>query len=207
MQSALGIDEPDSGVLLDDMFFADGGLVPSDRFIGTRIEAELAFIMKHAAGRAALHHVRRAQRHRFRGARAGNSRYKDRAGRSRKPNRRGRSSIPSPTTPPMPASCSAAVRCARWMPTCAGSARCAIATANWKKPGLPPACSIIPRPAWRGSPTRSRRSRAGAGSGGAGRIVHSPDRDPQGRHDSSRLWPVWHGQLLLRLIRTAESLE
>ncbi|HEY8335191.1 MAG TPA: 2-oxo-hepta-3-ene-1,7-dioic acid hydratase [Tardiphaga sp.] len=47
MQSALNIDEPDSGVLLDDMFFADGGLVPSDRFIGTRIEAELAFIMKH----------------------------------------------------------------------------------------------------------------------------------------------------------------
>jgi 2-oxo-hept-3-ene-1,7-dioate hydratase len=46
MQSALGIDEPDSGVLLDDMFFSDGGLVPSDRFIGTRIEAELAFVMK-----------------------------------------------------------------------------------------------------------------------------------------------------------------
>ena len=46
MQSALNIDEPDSGVLLDDMFFADGGLVPSDRFIATRIEAELAFVMK-----------------------------------------------------------------------------------------------------------------------------------------------------------------
>ena len=46
MQSALNIDMPDSGVLLDDMFFADGGLVPSDRFIGTRVEAELAFIMK-----------------------------------------------------------------------------------------------------------------------------------------------------------------
>jgi 2-oxo-hept-3-ene-1,7-dioate hydratase len=46
MQSALGIDEPDSGVLLDDMFFADGGLVPSDRFIGTRVEAELAFVMR-----------------------------------------------------------------------------------------------------------------------------------------------------------------
>ncbi|WP_027528219.1 2-oxo-hept-4-ene-1,7-dioate hydratase [Bradyrhizobium sp. Ec3.3] len=45
MQSALSIDEPDSGVLLDDMFFADGGLVPTDRFIGTRVEAELAFIM------------------------------------------------------------------------------------------------------------------------------------------------------------------
>jgi 2-oxo-hept-3-ene-1,7-dioate hydratase len=46
MQSALNIDEPDSGVLLDDMFFADGGLVPSDRFIATRVEAELAFIVK-----------------------------------------------------------------------------------------------------------------------------------------------------------------
>jgi 2-oxo-hept-3-ene-1,7-dioate hydratase len=47
MQSALNIDEPDSGVLLDDMFFADGGLVPTDRFIATRVEAELAFVMKH----------------------------------------------------------------------------------------------------------------------------------------------------------------
>src|SRR6202044_927498 len=46
MQSALNIDEPDSGVLLDDMFFADGGLVPTERFIATRIEAELAFVMK-----------------------------------------------------------------------------------------------------------------------------------------------------------------
>src|SRR6516164_7205794 len=45
MQSALNIVEPDSGVLLDDMFFADGGLVPSDRFIATRVEAELAFVM------------------------------------------------------------------------------------------------------------------------------------------------------------------
>src|SRR6201992_4399809 len=42
MQSALNINEPDSGVLLDDMFFADGGLVPSDRFIGTRVEDALA---------------------------------------------------------------------------------------------------------------------------------------------------------------------
>src|ERR1700749_2843992 len=45
MQSALNIDEPDSGILFDDMFFADGGLVPSDRFIATRVEAELAFVM------------------------------------------------------------------------------------------------------------------------------------------------------------------
>jgi 2-oxo-hept-3-ene-1,7-dioate hydratase len=45
MQSALNIGEPDSGVLLDDMFFADGGIVPTDRFIATRVEAELAFVM------------------------------------------------------------------------------------------------------------------------------------------------------------------
>ncbi|ABD06416.1 2-oxo-hepta-3-ene-1,7-dioic acid hydratase [Rhodopseudomonas palustris HaA2] len=47
MQSQLSIDEPDSGVLLDDMFFADGGTVPTDHFIATRIEAELAFVIRH----------------------------------------------------------------------------------------------------------------------------------------------------------------
>jgi 2-oxo-hept-3-ene-1,7-dioate hydratase len=46
MQSALGIDTPDSGILFDDMFFADGGVIPAGRFISTRIEAELAFVMK-----------------------------------------------------------------------------------------------------------------------------------------------------------------
>ena len=51
MQSALNIDEPDSGVLLDDMFFADGGHRADERFIATRVEAELAFIMsKRLAG-------------------------------------------------------------------------------------------------------------------------------------------------------------
>lgn len=46
MQSALNIDIPDSGVLLDDMFFDDGGIIPKDRFIQPRIEAEIAFVMK-----------------------------------------------------------------------------------------------------------------------------------------------------------------
>ena len=46
MQMAVGINEPDYGVLFDDMFFQDGGEVPSDRFIQLRVEAELAFIMK-----------------------------------------------------------------------------------------------------------------------------------------------------------------
>lgn len=48
MQSALGIDIPDSGVLFEDMFFADGSQIPRNRFIQPRIEAEIAFVMKSA---------------------------------------------------------------------------------------------------------------------------------------------------------------
>jgi 2-oxo-hept-3-ene-1,7-dioate hydratase len=46
MQQALNITTPDSGVLLDDMLFADGATVPAGRFIQPRIEAEIAFIME-----------------------------------------------------------------------------------------------------------------------------------------------------------------
>lgn len=46
MQYALNIDIPDSGVLLDDMMFANGATVPAGRFIQPRIEAEIAFVMK-----------------------------------------------------------------------------------------------------------------------------------------------------------------
>ncbi len=46
MQYALNIDIPDSGVLFDDMVFADGARVPKGRFIQPRIEAEIAFVMK-----------------------------------------------------------------------------------------------------------------------------------------------------------------
>jgi 2-oxo-hept-3-ene-1,7-dioate hydratase len=52
MQAALGIDIPDSGVLLNDMVFEDGGVVPQGRFIGPRVEAEIAFVMKHGLGGA-----------------------------------------------------------------------------------------------------------------------------------------------------------
>jgi 2-oxo-hept-3-ene-1,7-dioate hydratase len=45
MQEQLKIDTPDSGVLLDDMLFADGALIPKDRFIQPRVEAEIAFLM------------------------------------------------------------------------------------------------------------------------------------------------------------------
>ena len=46
MQQALNITTPDSGVLLDDMLFADGATVPKGRFIQPRVEAEIAFVMK-----------------------------------------------------------------------------------------------------------------------------------------------------------------
>lgn len=46
MQDALKIDTPDSGVLMDDMLFADGAEVPAGRFIQPRIEAEIAFVMR-----------------------------------------------------------------------------------------------------------------------------------------------------------------
>ncbi|MGH1453835.1 MAG: 2-oxo-hept-4-ene-1,7-dioate hydratase [Paracoccaceae bacterium] len=46
MQQALNIDIPDSGVLMDDMLFDDGAVVPVGRFIQPRIEAEIAFVMR-----------------------------------------------------------------------------------------------------------------------------------------------------------------
>lgn len=45
MQDALGIETPDSGVLFDDMLFANGATIPAGRFIQPRIEAELAFVL------------------------------------------------------------------------------------------------------------------------------------------------------------------
>jgi 2-oxo-hept-3-ene-1,7-dioate hydratase len=45
MQQASQIDEPDFGVLLDDMFFGPGD-IPSERFIVPRVEVELAFVLK-----------------------------------------------------------------------------------------------------------------------------------------------------------------
>jgi 2-oxo-hept-3-ene-1,7-dioate hydratase len=46
MQSAVGIAEPDYGVLFEDMFYADAGEIPFNRFHAPRIEVELAFILK-----------------------------------------------------------------------------------------------------------------------------------------------------------------
>lgn len=46
MRNAVGIAEPDSGVLLDDMLYEDGARIPTARFIAPRVEVELAFILK-----------------------------------------------------------------------------------------------------------------------------------------------------------------
>ncbi|MFF3574831.1 2-oxo-hept-4-ene-1,7-dioate hydratase [Nocardia jiangxiensis] len=48
MQRAVSISEPDYGVLFDDMFFDDGGVVPAGRFIRPRVEVELAFVLGEA---------------------------------------------------------------------------------------------------------------------------------------------------------------
>jgi 2-oxo-hept-3-ene-1,7-dioate hydratase len=45
MQYSSNISEPDYGVLLDDMFFADGSSIPTERFIVPRLEVELAFVL------------------------------------------------------------------------------------------------------------------------------------------------------------------
>jgi 2-oxo-hept-3-ene-1,7-dioate hydratase len=46
MQQAVNIDTPDSGSLLDDMLYPDGGRIPTARFIAPRVEVELAFVLK-----------------------------------------------------------------------------------------------------------------------------------------------------------------
>lgn len=45
MQQSAGINEPDYGMLLDDMLFAENSDISLDRFITPKVEAELAFIL------------------------------------------------------------------------------------------------------------------------------------------------------------------
>ena len=45
MQQVLGVDEPDYGVLVDDMYVEEGDEIDLSRLIQPRIEAELAFVL------------------------------------------------------------------------------------------------------------------------------------------------------------------
>ncbi|MDO8432447.1 MAG: 2-oxo-hepta-3-ene-1,7-dioic acid hydratase [Candidatus Binatus sp.] len=45
MQSTANINEPDYGVLLDDMLYHDGSQIPANRFITPMLENELAFVL------------------------------------------------------------------------------------------------------------------------------------------------------------------
>jgi len=46
MQLLLGVDEPDYGVLLDDMVVEDGDEIALSRLVQPRVEAEMAFVME-----------------------------------------------------------------------------------------------------------------------------------------------------------------
>jgi len=45
VQKQLGVDQPDFGVLFDEMEYLDGSEVPSARLIQAKVEAEVAFVL------------------------------------------------------------------------------------------------------------------------------------------------------------------
>lgn len=141
MQQALNITTPNSGILLDDMLFADGATIPPGRFIQPRVEAEIAFVMRTALAGA---DVTRKDVLAATGAVAPVWKFSTpvSCGPTRRPGPP-RSSILWPTMPPMPGLCwgpsgtaSRISTCARWAPSSSAM--------GWsKKPGWAPGCWMI----------------------------------------------------------------
>ena len=200
MQSALNIDEPDSGILLDDMFFADGGLVPSERFIATRVEAELAFVMKSrlAGPDCTIFDVLNATDFVVPALEILDTRV-ERVDPQTKSTRKIFDTIADNAANagivlggrpirPMDADL-------RWI-----GALC-FRNGQLEETGLAAGRAQSSRHIGGVACQQDRAERpcAGGRASGAGGLVHPPHRNPQGRHHTGRLWTLWFRELLLRL--------
>ncbi len=139
MQMAVNIDEPDYGVLLNDMFFEDGATIRAADFLDPRIEVELAFVLKKPlfGENVTVIDVLNATDYvtpalELIAARC--HRTDPATGYTRKV---------FDTIADNAANAGVFLGGRRMTWTCAGPARCSISTARSRRPASPPACSVI----------------------------------------------------------------